>query len=697
MIFLNPAVLLGLLAASIPVLIHLFNLRKLQRIEFSTLSFLKELQKNRIRKIKLKQWLLLLLRVLIIAFIVLSFARPALKGIAIGGTTSAAKTSAVFIIDDTFSMSVVEAKGSYFNQAKAAIQNLLSNFQEGDEAALVKISSADKDEITFTSNLVDFKKSIESLQISDETGKINDAIVKAANVLSGSNNFNKEIYLLTDFQKGKIAGEEELSNLSRGLNERIKLYSFNYSGKNIYNLGIDDIDVNTQIFEKNKPVNFIVKVTNYSNKHAGNVVVSLFINGERSSQQSVDIQSGATRVVNMESTIKQTGFVEVFAKLEDDDILQDNTRFTNLYIPEEIPVLIFESEPDDSKFVKLALTAADNEQALKVTVKNLNQFNSIDLNKYSVIFIIGGGTLQSSGSLKEYVRNGGGLVIMPGAETKLNSFNNIISSIGLPPASDEAGTVTSDYSIRFGEVDFNHPVFQNIFLRNEKKQIASPDIYHHFKLNNSEGRNIIKLADGSVVLSEYKIGTGKVLLFGVAPVLSWSSFPLKSIFVPILNKSAYYLSFAEKNVQKYFAGDEIVVNISGASVPQLNVLRPDKTEDIIINDGAAKSFIKYSKTSFAGIYKFYNAKEPLAFIAVNVKPDESITEYSNTNEFLDYLNKISFAGKFVEINKDEDITRIVMQARFGTELWKIFLLLALLLALVEMFVAKSVKKDMVQV
>src|SRR4030066_1542341 len=107
MTFLNPAVLFGLLAASIPILIHLFNLRKLKKIEFSTLSFLKELQKNKIRKVKLKQWLLLALRVLIILGIVFAFARPALRGTTIGGTASTAKTTAVFILDDTFSMSVV--------------------------------------------------------------------------------------------------------------------------------------------------------------------------------------------------------------------------------------------------------------------------------------------------------------------------------------------------------------------------------------------------------------------------------------------------------------------------------------------------------------------------------------------------------------------------------------------------------------
>ncbi len=140
MIFLNPAVLFGLLAASIPILIHLFNLRKLKKVEFSTLRFLKELQKNKIRKIKLKQWILLALRVMIILFLVTAFARPTLKGVSIGGTTSAAKTTSVFILDNTFSMSVIDQKGSYFNQAKEAIKNLIQHLQEGDDAALILVS-----------------------------------------------------------------------------------------------------------------------------------------------------------------------------------------------------------------------------------------------------------------------------------------------------------------------------------------------------------------------------------------------------------------------------------------------------------------------------------------------------------------------------------------------------------------------------
>ena len=237
MVFLNPAVLFGLLAASIPVLIHLFNLRKLKRIEFSTLAFLKELQKNKIRKIKLKQWLLLALRVLIVLFLITAFARPTLEGVSIGGTTSAAKTTAVFILDDTYSMSVIDGKGSWFNQAKGTIQELLRQLQEGDEAALILVSNKSKDNILPTSNLKEFSKTIDNVPLSYSSGTIHNAIIKAGDLLSRSKNFNKEIYLLSDFQTGSLGNDNTYSDLSSILNNKIKLYAFNYSGKEVYNIG----------------------------------------------------------------------------------------------------------------------------------------------------------------------------------------------------------------------------------------------------------------------------------------------------------------------------------------------------------------------------------------------------------------------------------------------------------------------------
>jgi len=132
-------------------------------------------------------------------------------------------------------------------------------------------------------------------------------------------------------------------------------------------------------------------------------------------------------------------------------------------------------------------------------------------------------------------------------------------------------------------------------------------------------------------------------------------------------------------------------------VPQLKVVQPDKREEIINIENSAGDYIRYNKTTSAGIYQFYNGTELIDLVSVNTIPGESITEYLSMNDFREYLKKISFKGSFVEINKDGDVSATIMQARFGTELWKIFLLIALILAAVEMLVARSAKKDLAQI
>ncbi len=411
MIFLNPAILFGLLAASIPVIIHLFNLRKLKKIEFSTLTFLKELQKNKIRKIKLKQWILLALRVLIILFVVMAFARPALQSIQIGGTTSAAKTTAIFILDDTFSMAVVDQKGSYFNQSKEIIKQVLSQLQEGDEVGLILVSNP-QGENKLTSNLSEFVKNIDQLDLSFASGDLNSAITKASQVISESKNFNKEIYVLSDFQKNKITKENLNSDLSELLNESIRLYSFDLSDKEVFNLSVDELKINNQIFEKDKPVSFSVTITNNSKQDVNSAVVSLFLNDERSAQKSFDVNAGQSTIVEIEATPKSTGFIDVVAEIETDEIEQDNKRFASLYIPEKISVGLFSENPNDLTFVGLALQTA-GEGKYQIEKKNVNQLTAQQISKYQAIIISANAISSGIEQLKNFLQNGGGLILFP--------------------------------------------------------------------------------------------------------------------------------------------------------------------------------------------------------------------------------------------------------------------------------------------
>jgi uncharacterized membrane protein len=693
MIFLNPAILFGLLAASIPVIIHLFNLRKLKKIEFSTLTFLKELQKNKIRKIKLKQWILLALRVLIILFVVMAFARPTLQSLQIGGTTSAAKTTAVFILDNTYSMSIVDQKGSYFNQAKEIIKQVIEHLQEGDEVGLILVSNP-KGENKLTSNLSEFVKNIDQLDLSFASGDLNSAITKAAQLISESKNFNKEIYVLSDFQKNKITKENLNNDLSELLNESIRFYSFDLSDKDVFNLSVDELKINNQIFEKDKPVSFSVTISNNSKQDVSSAVVSLFLNDERAAQKSFDVSAGQSTIVEIEAILKTNGFIDVVAEIETDEIELDNKRFASLFIPEKISVGLFAENQNDLTYVDLALQTAGQEK-YQIERKSLTQLASQQLNKYQTIIVSANTILSGVDQVKLFLQNGGGVILFPSSNQDAAKLNQLYSQLGLRISSSFVGKVSSsDLKIKFDKTDFNHPVFQNIFQNDDKKKYESPELNAYYKLSSS-GNQIISLVDGSSFLGEYKVGKGKVFIFNSAPVLSWSDFPIKSIFAPLMNKSVAYLSSKEREANVLLAGEEININLKNTNASQIKILRPDKTDEFInLSDNLRNDYLAFSNTSVTGSYKFYSGENLIENISVNTDPTESKIDYADESEFENYLEQIKFAGRYVSIDKESNVVEKIMQARFGSELWRYFLLVAIILALVEMTIARNAKKDL---
>lgn len=695
MTFLNPAILFGLATASIPVIIHLLNLRKLKVIEFSTLDFLKELQKNKIRRVKLKQWLLLALRVLIILLIVTAFARPTLEGIKIGGTTSAAKTTALFLLDDTFSMSVIDQKGSHLNQAKQSIKYILQNMEEGDEVGLLLVSGDASGELNLTSNFQSFSEQLESIPVSGSTGTLNSVLIRAAGLISESKNFNKEMYLLTDFQSNRIALKENLIDLGQLLRQNVKLYTIDYSDRDINNISVDRLDIKTKIFEKNKAIIFKVILTNHSDQSVSNLVASLFMDTKRSAQKSIDFQPNESKEIFLEGTTDKPGFSDVFIEIEDDDILEDNKRYATVKIPERISVLVLYDDVSDANFVSLALQSSHSEDYLNVTLQSIDRITSTRWEEYNIVILIGS---SASSKLLEFVSEGGGVVIFPSSNTNLEKFQSVFNSFKLPlPGPIVDNESESGYSADFERVDMEHPLLQNIFKDEEKTEIESPEIYKYFKiLPKGRGRSVITLLDGSSFLSEYEFGKGKILVCNVSPVLEWSDFPVKSIFAPLVYKSAMYLSSGNNGATEILAGEPINFNTANKVSTQLKIFYPNKSEEFINVKDITSGFINFTKTYSTGNYKFYSDYVLLETFSVNIDPVESDVSYIQEAEFEEYLNEINFSGTHLKIPKDANPNEIILQSRFGSELWRYFLIAAFLLALIEMTVSRSAKKDMVE-
>ncbi len=698
MTFLNPAILFGLFAASIPIVLHFLNLRKLKKIEFSTLSFLKELQKTKIRRIKLKQWLLLLLRIAIIILLVMAFARPTVKNFSVGNS-STAKTTAVIIVDNTFSMSVVTENGSYLNQAKRIAKNLLTNFQDGDEIGLIPIGELSNELVKPTTNFKQLIRSIDEVEISSLSKTLNEAMLKAAQIIYQSKNFNKEIYFLTDFQKSRIVNsQKELADLSRMIGETTRIYLVDVGGKETVNLGIEELIPNNQIFEKGKTVSFSSRVKNFSSQPTDNSVASLFVNGKRSAQQSINLAGGEAREVSFETNLADTGLVEITAELEDDEILQDNKRYFSVYVPDKISLLLLTDLADDSKFIRLAV--ADPNNKIIVTQNITSQLPSLNLKNFDAVFLIGSEKNSDWKNLIDYIDRSGKVVIMPGSQSTLANFQKLCKALHVSSPAGAVGKINSQESpLQFDKIDFQNPLFADLFENKKQPQIESPGIYFYFRtLTGGHGKSIISMFDNSAFLSEYKTGNGKIFLFNSAPVLSWNDFPLKGFFAPLINKLIFYSASKTKEQNNYLAGQEVIADISNHPVQQIVIQKPDGLKEFINADSLSnKNFLSYPKTDETGTYKFYSGNKLIDYISINHDSRESNPERSTDSDLENYLKQVGFDGKLIFLSPQNDFSKVIYQSRFGAELWKYLLIIVLLLAIVESIVAKSSKKELAEV
>ncbi len=322
MVFLNPTLLFGLFAASIPIILHFLNLRKIKKVEFSTLAFLKELQKSKIKKIKIKQLLLLLLRILIIVLLVLSFSRPTAQSASIDVFNSKAKTTSVIIIDNSFSMSVVNEKGSYINQSKDIAKDIFSLYNSNDDLFLITTDEGILQQITNVNKIDDIKTSY-------ITTPQNKSLQTAEGILNSSNNLNKELFIFSDFQKSTNFDFSDT-----------RIFLFPFKGDGVSNLSVTDLQIKNQIFEYNKMIDISSKISNYNNQTIDNEINSIYFDEKRVSQKNISVEGNRSENVFFKTTIGSKGLIEIKSSIQDDGILYDNDYFNFILVPDKIRILL---------------------------------------------------------------------------------------------------------------------------------------------------------------------------------------------------------------------------------------------------------------------------------------------------------------------------------------------------------------------
>lgn len=715
MTFLNPLVLIGLAAAAIPIIIHLLNLRKLKIVEFSSLRFLKELQKTRMRRVRIRQWLLLLLRTLMIVALVLAFARPALRGTLAGTIGTHARTSSVVILDDSPSMGVRGDRGVLFARAKEAAVKAAGLLKEGDEITILPLSwIRGKEAPSPARNTEEALSALLPTAVSSITVPYREAFAVAARILSASQNFNREIHLLSDLQKAQFAAGSDTMDL---FEPGVRVFVSAPSPQSRDNAGIARLQVTSRILAPGRPATIQALIRNFGATPVRNGLLSVYLDGARVLQQSLDIPSGGSVAPSLAVTPKRRGIITGYLQIEDDALEPDNRRFFVLGVPEKIHVLVVGRSEQATRLPLLALSPGSDSAAgaLRVQAIDEAQLSSVDPGRFDVVVTCGLRDFSASeGSrLGAFVKAGGGLLVFPGEGADIASYNaSLFSPLGIPPAQDAVRHALPGMDRQAGgylsitAFDFAHPLFDGLFDDGVtsgagKRTLESPHVYQSIVLlAGTRGQAIMTLSDGTPFLAEYPAGAGRVLVAAVEAGLTWSDLPLRGMFVPLLHRSAAYLAAHHEPAPSFLAGERTqwTIRIPERTAREEFVVRaPDDTEEKVVaryTPASGTASITADVATSVGVYALRqeSARDTsitLAAAAVNPDPAESDLAQADDAALRTFWNAVGLAPEqVVQLGEGDDLGHAVEEARFGVELWKYLAGLAALLALLEMVIGR---------
>lgn len=696
--FLNPFFLFGLVAAAIPVLIHLLNLRKLKNIEFSSLKFLKELQKSKIRKLKIKQILLLVLRTLIIVFLVLAFSRPIIEG-SIPGFETYAKSNIAILIDNSISMDISDEFGNRFTQARKAAERIIQTMKESDEAIIIEMTDPNNSsQKSFNSNKELLKQYLSEVKISNRSASLDNSLRIGVKKLSQAKNFAKEIFIISDGQKNIFTSSDTIFVNNKNIGTYFIPIGVN-SKSDFENLSCDSIEIATKFYQIGKTIELNAVIKNHSEKDVKGALISLLFNNQKVAQKTFDIQAKSTKTIPIGAPLQTTGAISATVELENDAFLADNRRHFGFIVPNKPNIAIF-GERDDNFFLRALFSTEDAQNQITASYFGINEIDRLDLSKYQCL-VINNSNLNENNKqrIKEYLSNGGAALFFPDDVTT-DSYKLLLQDLGINIGS--LLSFSEKNPATFTNLDSKHSIFEGMFqLANDAVNIKQIESAKIFKLLAAKtGIPIIETADG-YFLTENQFDQGKVLYFAVAPSLNWSNFPLTTLFPALIFRSIFYLSstITSGNQLEIGNNESILIPKKFAANGNFKIIDPSGNEFAmqlpLLPTGAILATNEWNET---GVYKVKNSQnEFVSVVALNIPRSESYLDKFNKNDLQEKLKSRLEIDKNIFVLDDfEKLSLELKRARIGTELWNIMLFLAILCAIAEMIVQKTSKKDLIE-
>lgn len=681
MAFLNPAALWGLLALSVPIIVHFFNLQRPRQVLFSNVAFVKEVKRTVVRRVNFQRWLLLLLRLLALAAIVFVFANPV--KVESGKQLLQGSRSVAIIVDNSESMRSSNERGEYFRQAISLSRNLVKAYGQEDEF-LVTGSSNLSLQSGFTGK-DEIGDHLEQLSLEQNTRSLGDLLGVAPNLFDRSSGAVKELYIISDFQESTILTDSTELLLS---DSTILVRLLPVASRQPDNVYIEDHRVVSKILAQDRPVSFQLSLVNGGKNAVQDLNVRIVLENTVVAISNQSLEAGEKKPIDLSFIPNKSGWLAGYIELDDQPIDFDNKRFFSLYVPSQEKVLLVESQSSPN----IKLLYEDVFKQFETKIISDRSLASVNFQDYRSIVWTGLNRLSTglASQLTEFVNNGGSLLVFPGETLDGPSWNSWLGSMKI-------GQIDSKAEVKEGvearSYDLEHPVFEGVYTSEQAR--ANPDyvrVFKYYPLALSGAlpqARILSVDNRTPLLVENSVGAGQLFLFSFFSSNSWSDLQVKTIFPPLLFRITQLMNQSGNLTFDQEIGAFAPLELKASTQQRLD-LRNEKGETFTPEryEQAGRSRLVFDNMSLdAGNYDIVQEDTVLMSISFNVSDQESKLKFAEKEELEELIEGKGLEDQIMILSAlDREVTDELQQARDGIPLWKWFLWGAVICMLIEVII-----------
>ena len=731
----NPALFIGgLIAIFSPIIIHLLNKRRFKRVDWGAMDFLIQAQKLNRRKVKLEEFILLLMRCLVMGLIGFLLARPFFASNSTSGLFNDARYERIIVLDDSLSMQAKAGGQSSMEAAKQSLETWVTDLvSAGSDDSFTLVLTSEPNKALYDSQPLnentesEIIDDIKNLQSSDDGGNLDAALAFVEKkIADGDASVNRVVYVVSDLRERDWAGAGETADA--GVVATMKRLSETTAGAFVVDVGqegeenlvIEDVVAQNKALIAGVTTNFDVVVRNRGTKPAVDVKVRFAADESLPLEATIDRiepgqQGAAAFTFTFAPAIDGEGPPEPVAiratLVETSDVLEeDNTRFYPARTVRGIQTLVVDGDPNgtfgrgETFFLRRALDPAGSTRSgVVVKVVDDNDFETIELNDFQVIYIANLYRVSEArlASLEEWVRGGGGLIFTLGDQIDEDFYNEKMYRDGEGIFPVKLGVIGGDETeetwANFKIENPGHPVMDH-FREENAQLIEAVKVFRWWGMTPDpkaveEGRTGVVLsltgAENLPAMVDAKVGDGRVAVLATPMDPDWSNWPEEAYgLISTAQLLTRYMARSNAMAGQIAVGQPIAQEIDLTKAkPEVTVTAPGGNPERVPARPPAGATgvstlwnIDFERTSKRGFYEVGlegsgdAAPERTILFAANIDPEESALRRVNpANLEQDLGEKIRLIGAGQALGD-------LRPAEAKNEFWKpiLYLLAALL-------------------